>query len=346
MFPAGTDTTYRQGIHKRNDVADIMKGIGILSIIVGHLTDFWRGALFSFHVPLFFMIAGYFFKEKPTRKSMEDDSIRLGIPYLLTCSVIVIFTLLYSIYTHFPIDTSWIVASLWGSGSKSSVLFGSIKPIGAIWFLLALFWSKQVFLQITKCPLWLSGALCISISILATFLGNRIIALPLSILPGLSALVFLFLGFWVRKFKDNNISKRYLAIPIVLAFSWLVYYSLNSNTIRLSIVTCFYKNYPIDIVLAIGGTAFVWLLSKLISILPIVKKAFCWIGMNSMTFLCLHLLDLDLGIRFFFQRFFSTTFATTDIYAIVFDILFCILGTIALSIFPFTQRVFGIRRLD
>lgn len=38
----------------RDPVFDIMKGIGILAIFLGHLTASINGLLFSFHVPFFY----------------------------------------------------------------------------------------------------------------------------------------------------------------------------------------------------------------------------------------------------------------------------------------------------
>lgn len=51
----------------RNDAVDIMKGIAILSVMIGH--SYWCPTwlytfIFSFHIPLFFLISGYFCKTR------------------------------------------------------------------------------------------------------------------------------------------------------------------------------------------------------------------------------------------------------------------------------------------
>ena len=48
---------------ERNRAFDIMKGVGILSVILGHMDiePYWRNVIYSFHMPLFFILAGYFF---------------------------------------------------------------------------------------------------------------------------------------------------------------------------------------------------------------------------------------------------------------------------------------------
>ena len=53
---------------ERNRVFDIMKGVGILSVILGHMDieSYWRNVIYSFHMPLFFILAGYFFRSRFT----------------------------------------------------------------------------------------------------------------------------------------------------------------------------------------------------------------------------------------------------------------------------------------
>jgi len=52
-------------VKKRILYFDIAKGIAILAVIIGHLgglPDILGRFIFSFHMPLFFLISGYFMK--------------------------------------------------------------------------------------------------------------------------------------------------------------------------------------------------------------------------------------------------------------------------------------------
>ena len=50
---------------KRLQYLDIARGIGMICIILGHLgNDTINRIVYPFHVPLFFLIAGYFINEK------------------------------------------------------------------------------------------------------------------------------------------------------------------------------------------------------------------------------------------------------------------------------------------
>lgn len=58
---------------KRDASIDIMKGILIILVIVGHMTDIsnsLRGMIYSFHMPAFFILAGCFFKIDSVRNVM------------------------------------------------------------------------------------------------------------------------------------------------------------------------------------------------------------------------------------------------------------------------------------
>lgn len=52
-------------IHQRDYTIDIMKGITILLMIYAHISDteIINRIIFSFHMPLFFVLGGYFAKE-------------------------------------------------------------------------------------------------------------------------------------------------------------------------------------------------------------------------------------------------------------------------------------------
>ena len=178
----------------RDPVFDIMKGIGILAIFLGHLTASINGLLFSFHVPLFFILSGYFFKYQSFKTTLQKDAFRLLVPYILTCLTICFIDLICDLLFHRPVSFSWIIASIFGSGSTghTSAFWAHMPAIGAIWFLLALFWCKLLFALILR--IFRNNIqICISVllvSITATAIDRLYINLPFAILPGASALIF------------------------------------------------------------------------------------------------------------------------------------------------------------
>lgn len=54
-------------VEKKRDLSfDIAKGIGMLAVILGHMSLPARlsGFIFSFHMPLFFLINGFFLRKR------------------------------------------------------------------------------------------------------------------------------------------------------------------------------------------------------------------------------------------------------------------------------------------
>ncbi len=53
-----------QHIEKRNNAIDIAKGFGIILMVIGHaeMPSILTRSIYLFHMPLFFIAAGYFFK--------------------------------------------------------------------------------------------------------------------------------------------------------------------------------------------------------------------------------------------------------------------------------------------
>lgn len=86
-------------IVQRLDWIDALKSILIIIVIWGHLiqyysgeTEFWENSIweiiYSFHMPLFIFISGYFFKNKPNLiESLKTKAIQLLLPGL-TCAII------------------------------------------------------------------------------------------------------------------------------------------------------------------------------------------------------------------------------------------------------------------
>ena len=65
---------------------DMLKGIGILLVIIGHTFMKEIGPYIqAFHMPLFFMVAGYFFKYKAPKNLLTKDFRRLIVPYNRRC---------------------------------------------------------------------------------------------------------------------------------------------------------------------------------------------------------------------------------------------------------------------
>lgn len=316
---------------KRVDTFDIMKFFGIMMVIIGHMTHYFEHVIFSFHMPLFFIIAGYFYHSKGIKESFAKDVKHLIYPYVLTALAIVLTYLSCSVIIENVDIKYWLIAMVYGSGSvnHSSILLAKVPPIGAIWFLLALFWCKNIYNVVnhyTKKPMIVSFLL----SVAAILLDKYLINLPLAILPGIGAVMFYALGFFLKQI--GGFAKINPFIGIFLILIWIVSF-LTSD---MSMVRCYYQNFIINVIGAIGGTYVLFLISDVLSTCRYpLHKVVIWGGKNSLIFLCIHLYDLDVPIRGFLH--------IPNIVGIPLVILMCFVGTYVMSKIPFTKMVYNIK---
>ena len=70
---------------QREDWADFAKGIGIILVRFGHQKIFGKKLIYliyAFHMPLFFMISGYFYKnDKGAIKQIKHKAYSILMPY-------------------------------------------------------------------------------------------------------------------------------------------------------------------------------------------------------------------------------------------------------------------------
>lgn len=81
----------------RDITFDMMKGIGIILVIIGHLAHGFGWlvpAIYTFHMPLFFILSGYFYKEKKITELLHRDFRSLLVPYLLVTATTIIYGIL------------------------------------------------------------------------------------------------------------------------------------------------------------------------------------------------------------------------------------------------------------
>lgn len=73
----------------RNSSVDIIKGIGIILVIMGHISEnlFINRLIYSFHMPLFFILSGYAYINYNKTNNIKDFIIKklktIVIPYFI-----------------------------------------------------------------------------------------------------------------------------------------------------------------------------------------------------------------------------------------------------------------------
>ena len=251
-------------------------------MIIGHCSLFGgtiRYLIFSFHMPLFFIFSGYFFRDKPIVDVVKAGCDRLVKPYLI-CALLT--ELLYRIFWRKSVLTCLIDILFAHGGPKHTLLFPTETSLGPIWFLMAIFWSRilyAVIFKVCKKNIYFSVFIAFIVSCLAIYVGKFLLNLPFGILTGAGGLAFYGIGSILK----NTLSKyKYVFITTVI---WL--FAVFFNITYIDMVNFTYYFYPFDFICGIGGSLFVFIVSGILA-----KKAnsrfIAKLGTYSLEILCIH----------------------------------------------------------
>ncbi|MBQ9554793.1 MAG: acyltransferase family protein [Muribaculaceae bacterium] len=275
-------------MNRRDDNMDIAKAFGILLMILGHgngLPALLLNFIFSFHMPLFFILSGYFFRPKPIRQVITGGLKRLVKPYLVTASLCVVICYL-TVSPQAALDT--LIGTFMANGSTpQAICFPSLPYIGPVWFLLALFWCRVYYTCIkratgkTLLPAFL-------ISTAAFLVGKYVINLPLGLLDGLCAIVFYAMGdYWKNRLKEPV--KPVLLITGIIIWAACIWFG-NMDVARFE-----FSPYPLSMIAAFVGTYVTYLVSCRMR--DRLRSLLSWTGRNTLLILCYHMLLVYLPLN-------------------------------------------------
>ena len=103
-----------QNLSKRLPWIDVLKGIGIILVVIGHVysgTTIYNW-LYSFHMPLFFLAAGLVYKEKPILIDLKRRIQTVVVPYFSFGLLVLIYW--YLVERRFRTSETGFIDSLLG----------------------------------------------------------------------------------------------------------------------------------------------------------------------------------------------------------------------------------------
>lgn len=230
---------------------DLLKGFGILLMIIGHVhfSDAINHYIYSFHMPLFFIVSGYLYKSSSLSltKYILKQIKNLLIPYVFFGAI---FTALFILLGH-PLQWKSVFMNFYSSNHFP------FDWCGAIWFLLAMFWVKIIFeFSIRLLNRKLRLIVWIMILCLGVVVSYSKISLPLCLDSAFIGCFLYVIGYGYRKNENVirgrlNTSKSKICFMILLvAFSGVGF--LNS---AVNMRENYYGNFLVFLVTSISGTA-------------------------------------------------------------------------------------------
>ena len=260
----------------RLTVFDILKGIGILLVIICHTFMKEIGPyITAFHMPLFFIVAGYFYKQNSFIVHLRKDFRRLVIPYLFICIATMFIASVQESRTNHAVSI------------VTDVLYGCGTPA---WFLLGLFGSRAIFNRVLcLCPnRYIIVSLVISSIPLAISLNDEL-PTTLSFFSSICGVIFVAIGFYVKHHHVLELldSHRIIAITLSVLF-WLNTSIFGAVDLHYSV----FKLWIIDYLGACGGTYLCYSVSRFVDLNTTkLKTILVWWGYFSFVVFSFHAIE-------------------------------------------------------
>ena len=287
---------------KRIEYIDIARGIGILLVVLGHndfgyISPFGYKLIYSFHMPLFFFLSGYFLNTAiPFVEFFKKRFHSLLKPYLFTIFLIYFFYVSFN-NMSFATAIRRIVKSLYGAGHYIDWV--------QLWFLPHLFVaSLYAFLFFAIFGRWNNRfvrwtALLVTLGVSSFFLKDfypftlsvlgkqyELYGLPFSLDLVLLSGFFFILGSEVRQVtSEKTFENIYLLIGSGIVLLLLVYFFEARNDFN----TRTYESYLINTMESIAGILFVLALSRQLELRTSrLASLFKYFGQTSLFILLFH----------------------------------------------------------
>ena len=277
----------------RSGAIDGVRVLGIVAVVAGHTlnTPLVRPLFFTWHVPLFFFLAGYFWSNRRTLKEELSKRVgTLGLPYVTWMLLIAVpFVLLDATLEKFSIGR--LLGPLY-NGEQSAM------PYTTFWFVSALFFTVIFLRSLGRFPpvvIWAVGA---AGSLLGYISGNALAQTPLSIGSAFPCLIFVLLGTFAAKLR-TRIAKPALMGIVLLAFSAAVIATGIDSPLDIKVGN--YGTPVISVLVAVAiSFALVLLAEVTFSHLPkLVSDLATQLAYAGFTVVLVHPLVLWLMLRFF-----------------------------------------------
>lgn len=334
-------------MQKRLNYIDVTKGIAIFVIVLGHTLvhsehcSFIFKLLYSFNIPLFFIISGFTFNVENINFNsfFKKKFIRLIIPYFVWSIIFLIPYLLFGSKISNTLGTKssfdmmeQIYNIIYGNGINNA-----LKQNSSLWFLPALFSMEIIYYFIIK-KIKNNKKNDLSILLFTFLIGFFTsmflkIYLPFGINTTLNIGIYFFIGYLLKKY--NLINKIIKFKSVVLFFIIGIFSFINNDIV--SCIDYYYGNYLLSLCSGFGISFSIIFVSKFLS----KNNILILLGKNTISILIFHkILILLFQTKF---GFISNYLLNSNIYieffisiiiSIISIFISLLIGKIILRIFP------------
>ncbi|MBR5278789.1 MAG: acyltransferase family protein [Clostridia bacterium] len=322
---------------KREAFLDSSKAIGILLVILGH--TYWipnglYALIYSFHMPLFFIISGYVYNDKKYGQ-YKFSRFAYGkfkayiIPYLIFAAINLVLQIGYKfVFERTIIDGNYLITNLKGillcTANKENM-----PNCSPIWFLVALFFATVVLWLILKYARKFALVIATSAFLISYAIYKiRGVNLPFKLSVLGTAVFFMYIGYVLRQYEllEKIIAnkKRTVFVSIFIIAAGIAGY-FNGGNVGLNENN--YGYIGMFLIAAIGLSVAVLLLFKKCSFLN--NELLSWFGKNTMYIMAFNYFMRDIAIEVYYMIPFVKNYTLHWIVLFLFTVVGCILAAVA-----------------
>lgn len=302
---------------KESHIVTLTKAIGIVLMVIGHTIPkghiAWE-VIYTFHMPLFFTMSGYCFKEKYLDDAKQFIVRKIKGIYVPFVAFSMVCLALHNVFCHLYIyEPTWLYDwknYLWETGRIVTRMHNAGGMFGTAWFLKELFCGNLIFYAMLKLVKLIGNRKLVNGNLngrlsaeLATVIGllvlTEIVAvfdlrIPYFCITSKSVKAAFFIAFgFLWKQRDWQLNKYAVWIGGVVS---IVVVLLLDNAECLSIGTV---RMTVRLVPAILGTMCVFELCRLIvesrkSIVGYMERGLEYVGQHTLSIVMLHMLAFKL----------------------------------------------------
>lgn len=321
---------------------NIVKGIGIICVVLGHVASWSVRYIYLFHLPLFYFVSGYLFDEKKYGKNpiknIKAKFKSTYCPYLIIYTILVLF---HNVFYNLGVLESWAYTY---SPKEffiniAKVLVGSANELmgATLWFLPTIFCgivllgiivyisckiehkTNAVVKIITQC------VMIVILTMTGYMLLKNGVVLPAKLEIVLTVLPFFWMGYFLRNYVGNI--EKYLNLILAIIFALILVPV--SKIYWMDLV--FGGVYPTMYVFAFCGIYVCLYVAKIINKRRFINMTLSYIGKNSMIIMIFHFPILRIVDKIILLRIGDPTGQLYDRLPVCFNDLWYIYFIISLS---------------
>lgn len=278
----------------RIEWVDAAKGIAIVLMIFGHCISedsIERMCVYSFHMPFFLMISGFFYKDMKFHVFLQKNIKGILFPYAL------VLFLQYVLYVVLYKEPLWAMGRKYFYTVLSGISIANIMPfpqadnVGVLWFLPMLFLVRLLFWGISK----ISGEdekirmlLVLLSAMTGLWMSQSGYWLPWSADIVMFAVTFYYIGFLLQK---KGVITALLKEKLCIVLCAAVWGLGILRGITMEFIWRAYQGEFTSIVVAVAGSLVCCAAAYYLCRIECLKKLLSWIGRGSLIILGIHHLE-------------------------------------------------------